>query len=151
MRLSLPVVAGLALLILAVSTRVAAQEGPAQPIPYSHKIHAGDLQLECSSCHVNPDPGETMTLPKPAVCGTCHPGKYDRDFKWVRVYEIPSFVFFSHRAHVKAGNTCVECHGPVASRARLSRETDLTMGGCMNCHRQKKASIDCTFCHDQRN
>ncbi len=127
------------------------QDAPQQPVPYSHKLHAGDLQLKCSTCHPNPDPGETMTLPKPQVCGTCHPGKYDRQIKWVRVYEVPSFVNFSHRKHIAAKNTCEECHGPVATRAQIARETDLTMGGCMNCHREKKASIDCTFCHDQRN
>ena len=138
-------------LFLLAATISAQENGPAQPVPYSHKLHAGDMKLKCTLCHVNPDPGETMTLPKPAVCGSCHAGKYDREIKWTRVYEIPSFVFFSHRAHVKAGNTCEECHGPVASRTRVARETDLTMGGCMNCHREKKASIDCTFCHDQRN
>ena len=139
------------LLLVLLATIMSAQNGPPQPVPYSHKIHAGDLKLKCAICHPNPDPGETMTLPKPAVCGQCHAGKYDREIKWVRVYEVPSFVDFSHRKHIAAGNTCEECHGPVATRAVMSRETDLTMGGCMNCHREKKASIDCTFCHEQRN
>jgi hypothetical protein len=124
---------------------------PAQPVPYSHRLHAGDLKIQCATCHTNPDPGEAMTMSKPEVCGKCHAGKYDHQIRWVRVYEVPSFVFFSHRAHLNANNTCRECHGPVEQRAQLSRETDLTMGGCMNCHRQKKASLDCTFCHDQRN
>ena len=66
-----------------------AQSAPQQPVPYSHKLHAGDLKLKCATCHPNPDPGETMTLPKPSVCGQCHAGKYDREIKWVRVYEIP--------------------------------------------------------------
>lgn len=142
------------LLLLAACAALAqteARTGPQQPVPYSHKLHAGDMKLKCAMCHPNPDPGETMTLPKPEVCGQCHKGKYDREMKWVRVYEIPSFVDFSHRAHIKAGNTCEECHGQVATRTQLARETDLTMGGCMNCHREKKVSIDCTFCHEQRN
>lgn len=128
-----------------------AQSGPQQPVPYSHKIHAGDLKLKCATCHPNPDPGETMTLPKPSVCGQCHAGKYDHEIKWVRIYEVPGFVDFSHRKHLASGNTCEECHGPVATRAVMSREGDMSMGGCMNCHREKKASIDCTFCHEQRN
>jgi hypothetical protein len=142
----------LRVLLLALLANLAlAQTGPQQPVPYSHKVHAGDLKVKCATCHTNPDPGEMMTLPKPSVCGQCHAGKYDHEIKWVRVYEVPSFVFFNHRKHVAAGNTCEECHGPVATRTTIARETDLTMGGCMNCHREKKASIDCTFCHDQRN
>jgi hypothetical protein len=135
-------------LLLLAAADVCAQQ---QPVPYSHKLHAGDLKLKCALCHPNPDPGESMTFPKPAVCGGCHAGQYDREFKWVRVYEVPGFVYFSHRTHIKAGNTCQECHGPVAARIQLTRETDRTMGGCMNCHREKKVSNDCTFCHDQRN
>jgi formate-dependent nitrite reductase cytochrome c552 subunit len=73
-----------------------------------------------------------------------------RPIPWVRVYEIPDYVTFSHRAHIKAGNTCEDCHGKVAESDRLSRETDLSMGGCLNCHKTKNAGADCTFCHDQR-
>jgi hypothetical protein len=138
------------LLLVVVFVALGQTPGPQQPVPYSHKIHAGDLKLKCATCHPNPDPGETMTLPKPAVCGGCHAGKYDHEIKWVRVYSLPIFVFFSHRTHTKAGATCEDCHGPVATRAQLSRETDLTMGGCMNCHREKGVSIECTFCHEQR-
>jgi hypothetical protein len=141
-----------AVLLLAALTAAAQTPAPPpQPVPYSHKLHAGDLKIKCATCHTNPDPGETMTLPKPAVCGQCHAGKYDHEIKWVRVYEIPSFVFFSHRTHLTAGNTCADCHGQVAQRAQLFRETDISMGGCMNCHREKKVSIDCNFCHDPRN
>ena len=121
-----------------------------QPVPYSHKLHAGDLKLKCATCHPNPDPGEAMTLPQPSVCGQCHAGKYDHEINWVRVYQIPEFVSFSHRDHLKAGNTCEECHGPVATREQMRREVDITMGSCMNCHREKKASVDCTFCHEQQ-
>jgi hypothetical protein len=127
------------------------QDAPLQPVPYSHKIHAGDLKMKCATCHVNPDPGEMMTFPQPAVCGTCHAGKYDRPIRWVRVYEVPNFVKFSHRAHVSAKNTCEECHGPVATRQQIALETDMTMGGCMECHKQKNASLECNFCHDPRN
>ena len=92
-----------------------------------------------------------MTLPKPEVCGQCHAGKYDREIRWVRVYEVPGFVNFSHRAHLAGGTTCEDCHGAVAQREQLAKEKDIAMGGCMNCHRAKKVSIDCTFCHEQQN
>lgn len=131
----------------------AAQTGPAQPVPYSHKLHAGDLKLQCASCHTNPDPGEAMTIPQAAGCKTCHAKApfvtSGEEIKWVRVYQVPNFVFFSHRSHI-AANTCEDCHGPVAQRVQLAREKDLSMGSCMNCHREKKVSNDCTFCHDAR-
>lgn len=142
---------------------IAAATAPVQPIPFSHKAHVGDLKLPCKMCHPNPDPGEAMKIAAPSTCMQCHSAiktdspaiqklaefaKAGSDVPWVRVYQIPSYVSFSHRAHLRAGNACVDCHGQVATRDQLSRETDISMGGCMNCHRLKKASIDCTFCHE---
>lgn len=142
-----------------------ADEAPPQPVPFSHKMHAGTMKLACKMCHPNPNPGETMTIVPPAKCMECHSAikadspaikrlaafaKEGRNVPWTRVYEIPSWVDFSHRAHLEKGNTCQECHGPVAERDQLSKETDLGMGGCMNCHRAKKASLECDFCHELR-
>ena len=138
---------------------------PAQPIPFSHKEHAGKLELECSMCHANADPGESMGLPAASQCMDCHGtiktdsphiqklaafARNNRKVPWVRVYEIPTYVNFSHRSHLKSGNICAECHGAVAERDQLYREGDISMGGCMRCHTQKKASNDCAFCHEQR-
>ncbi|HUS06326.1 MAG TPA: cytochrome c3 family protein [Bryobacteraceae bacterium] len=139
-----------------------AAEAPVQPIPYSHKQHLA-LGLKCNDCHTNPDPGELMGIPASSKCMTCHSTiKKDspeiqklaasaRDKKpihWVRVYQIPSYVFFSHRAHLEAGAKCETCHGKVSERERLFRETDISMGGCMSCHREHKASFDCSYCHE---
>jgi cytochrome c7-like protein/class III cytochrome C family protein len=141
------------------------QTAPAQPIPFSHKVHAGTLKLQCKMCHPNPDPGEFMTIAAPSTCMQCHTSvktdspaiqklaqaaKSGQPVNWVRIYRTPSYVFFSHRAHLEKANTCQDCHGPVAERDQLYRETDLSMGGCMDCHRSKKASVDCTFCHEPR-
>ncbi|MDQ6676509.1 MAG: cytochrome c family protein [Acidobacteriota bacterium] len=149
----------------AVSASSAAAPPPEQPIPFSHQEHAGNLKIKCKMCHPNPDPGEVMTLPAASVCMQCHSAiqanspairklavfaRNDREIPWARVYEIPTYVKFSHRAHLESGNTCQECHGPVEQRAQLSKEGDTSMGGCMNCHRLKKASIDCGFCHEPR-
>ena len=141
-----------------------AEDAPPQPLPFSHKAHAGTMKLACKMCHPNPDPGETMTIAAPGVCMQCHSAikadspeikrlaeyaKEGKQVPWVRVYEIPSWVDFSHRAHVEKGNTCQDCHGPVAERDQLAKETDLSMGGCMNCHRAKKAGMDCGYCHEE--
>lgn len=140
-------------------------QGPAQPVPFSHKNHAGTLKLACKTCHPNPDPGDKMTIAAPATCMQCHntvktdspaiqklaaAAKNNQVLEWVRVYTVPSFVDFSHKAHLSAGNTCDDCHGKVVERDRLYRETNLSMAGCMECHRAKKASLDCSFCHDPR-
>jgi hypothetical protein len=139
---------------------------PPQPIPYSHKHHAGTLKLECTFCHENKEPGESMGIPVAAKCMSCHKSvKADsthiqkladfvaknRPVPWVRIYQIPSYVFFSHKAHLAAGGTCVECHGAVAERDVLRKEVPTNMGACMDCHQKKKAPNDCTFCHEQRN
>jgi formate-dependent nitrite reductase cytochrome c552 subunit len=73
-----------------------------------------------------------------------------QDVPWVRVYRIPSWVYFSHKVHTEAGAGCEACHGPVAQRERLAKETDLSMGGCMNCHRARKATLDCAACHEAK-
>jgi Cytochrome c7 and related cytochrome c/Class III cytochrome C family len=140
-----------------------AADAPPQPLPFSHKMHAGTMKLACKMCHPNPDPGETMTIAAASKCMSCHStikadspaiqrlaafAKDDRPVPWARVYEIPSWVDFSHRTHLAKGNTCQECHGPVAERDQLARETNLTMAGCMDCHKAKKASVDCAFCHE---
>jgi Cytochrome c7 and related cytochrome c/Class III cytochrome C family len=136
---------------------------PKQPIDFSHKVHAGAAKLPCKMCHPNPDPGETMTIVGADACMQCHSAikadspeikklaeyaKSSSPVPWAPVYELPSFVKFSHRVHLQAGDTCQECHGAVRERDRLYREASLTMGACMNCHRLKKATLDCAVCHD---
>ncbi len=150
---------------LAVACALFAAEPPVQPIPYSHKQHVA-MGLKCAGCHEMADPGEMMSIPAAAKCMTCHQSvKKDspaiqklaafadrkEPVPWVRVYQIPGYVFFSHKEHLATGATCETCHGRVPERERLFRETDISMGGCMNCHRANRASLDCTFCHEQRN
>jgi hypothetical protein len=138
---------------------------PAQPIPFSHKTHIA-MKLKCKMCHANPDPGESMGIAEASVCMQCHSSiKADspsiqklagyasqkREIPWVRVYQIPGYVDFSHKTHLDNGATCETCHGQVEQRDALFRETDISMGGCMECHRHNKAPIDCTACNEQRN
>ena len=136
--------------------------GPEQPVPFSHKQHAGNLKMPCEYCHTLSRSGETLMIPRASFCMQCHqtiatdnPGvqklaeyaKTDRTIPWVRIYELPSFVSFSHRVHLQHGVTCEECHGQVAQRTRLYKEADISMATCVNCHREKQASTDCSTCH----
>lgn len=150
---------------LLLLTAALAQTGPVQPIPYSHKQHLA-LGLKCNNCHDMPAPGEVINIPAAAKCMACHGAikidspsiqkltafaKENRPIPWVRVYEIPSFVFFSHKTHLDSGSTCETCHGPVAQRERIAKESDISMGGCMECHRLHKATLDCSGCHELKN
>ena len=116
-------------------------------------------------CHANADPGEMMGMPEVSTCMQCHSAiapqsdatkklqafaRQGRDIDWVRVYQIPTFVSFSHRRHVQAGAACETCHGEVRARTALFKEKETSMGSCMNCHLANHASIDCAFCHDSR-
>lgn len=153
-------------LVLAAAFAQTTAVAPTQPIPFSHKQHSTAASLQCKDCHAMPDPGEALTMPGAPKCMACHQSiKADspsiqqlkqfrdskRDVPWVRVYQIPAFVFFSHKVHVEHGATCETCHGPVATRDVLAKETDLSMGACMNCHSAHKAPLDCNACHDLNN
>ncbi len=150
--------------MLVCAASLYAADAPPQPLPFSHKTHAGTMKVACKMCHPSPDPGETMTIVPATTCMQCHSAikadspdikrlaEYAKDGKpvpWARVYAIPSWVDFSHRAHLAKGNTCEECHGPVQEREQLAKETDLSMGGCQSCHRAKKAGLTCGFCHEE--
>ena len=139
---------------------------PEQPLPFSHKVHAGQLKLDCKTCHRNPDPGKLMTFAPTSTCMQCHSAiaadkpaiqklaafdQEKRPIRWVRVYESPSYVIFSHRAHLAAGSVCADCHGQVKERDQLFREGDISMKGCVDCHFAKEASTDCSFCHEKLN
>jgi hypothetical protein len=160
------------LLLLFASALVgSAQNQPAttvvgQPLPFSHKQHAEVAHLRCVNCHRLASSGEVVSIPTGKHCMTCHAqiarnSPSIKDLKsymdenqvvpWVRVYELPSFVEFNHKAHLDGGAKCETCHGPVATRDHLWREADLSMGGCMSCHRRTRASTNCATCHNLEN
>jgi len=134
--------------------------GP-QPILFSHKTHAG-ASLKCLDCHANAPLQDQAGWPATSKCMACHRTTqaespevkklavfHQRGEKvpWVRVYRVRDFVFFSHTNHLKTGAQCAECHGPVETRAVLLKEVSTNMAACVNCHRAKKASTDCSLCH----
>lgn len=104
-----------------------------------------------------------MTFPATSYCMSCHRftktdspaiqklAAFDRNHQeipWVRVYKLPDYVSFSHRTHLNASVKCEECHGQVSQRDRLFVESDLSMAGCMACHKNRKASLECDSCHE---
>jgi hypothetical protein len=90
---------------------------------------------------------QTVAARDPGVQKLADYAKRNAVITWVRIYQLPSFVVFSHKVHLAHGNTCQECHGQVAEQVQLSKEGDISMAGCLNCHRAKKASTDCNTCH----
>jgi len=133
---------------------------PLQPLPFSHKKHAGDDGIHCLFCHRSAAKSPRAGIPAVSFCmKTCHPafnfkvteleayGKKNEPIPWVRVYSLPDHVYFPHMMHVRAGLNCTACHGDVASMDLVTRVADLKMGWCLDCHKQKQVSIDCWTCH----
>lgn len=141
---------------------------PDQPIAYSHKMHAGDLQIPCQYCHYASRRSQFAGIPPASVCLNCH--KYvsldkpevqkviqavenSDPIRWVRVHRLPDHAYFNHSAHMAAGLECQECHGPVETMEVVEQFSELTMGWCLDCHRQKREELDnphlteCSTCH----
>lgn len=152
----------LALLGGLAAWRASSPLAPAQPIAYPHTIHAGALAIPCLFCHAFADRSTQATVPPLSTCMTCHEtialdrpevqrlrGYVQRNepVAWVRVHELPSFVRFTHKRHVRAGVDCATCHGGVAAMERVKRVRPLTMGWCVTCHRTRGAPTDCATCH----
>ena len=141
----------------------APQAAKPQPLPFSHKLHTQFLQ-ECQDCHQISSDGWTMSYPPEGKCMTCHEtikadspaikklAEYAAQKKpvpWVRIYEVPDYVYFSHRTHVnKAKLDCETCHGPVRERDVLTKEKPTSMPACISCHKEKGAPTGCRTCHD---
>ncbi len=124
---------------------------PTQPIDYSHKLHAGDMGMDCRYCHVNVEKGPAATVPPTQTCMNCH-WKVKTDslkllplresfasgtaLPWIRVHKLPDYVYFDHSAHVTAGVGCSSCHGRVDQMPKVTQVQPLSMGWCLDCHRQ---------------
>jgi len=135
---------------------------PAQPIAFSHKIHAGDYQIDCRFCHRHAESSPVSGIPDLALCRACHlhiatespaikqlMGFWERQepIPWVRIHQLPDYVYFPHMMHLRAKVDCSYCHGDVSAMVQLKRVAPLKMGWCLNCHRNNQASIDCWTCH----
>jgi len=129
---------------------------PTQPIPYSHRLHAGELGIDCRYCHSNVDKSAHASLPPSSTCMNCHANiKKDStkltllhetfakgdSIPWVKVHDLPDFVYFDHSAHVTKGVGCVECHGRVDQMEVVTQVVKLSMGWCIECHRNPEPRL----------
>ena len=135
----------------------AEEAGIPQPIPFSHRLHAGRERMACLTCHVETGArGQHMSIASPATCLGCHrtvlKGReaitraVNRKLQWEPVWFLPDFVWFSHRRHARATG-CATCHGPVEQRDVLWREVETNMKFCRTCHKQPGAKDVCGACH----
>jgi respiratory nitrate reductase gamma subunit len=178
---------------------------PTQPIAFSHRLHAGEMQISCLYCHSAAEKGRHAGIPAASLCMNCHrsvttlmrdvraefelakqekrpprtlispevdklyaalglddklqpdPTRPAKPIRWVKVHNLPAFAHFDHRPHVNAGVECQRCNGPVETMERVRQVEDLSMGWCVNCHREVnhtgvagkavRASNDCSACH----
>jgi len=129
---------------------------PEQPIAFSHKLHAGENQIACLYCHFGATRSRHAGIPPASVCTNCHgllrketaeiqklkeAIAQNRPIEWVKVHNLPDFVYFNHSQHVLAAVACDQCHGPVESMVRVRQEKPLTMGWCLDCHRQRGQAV----------
>ena len=136
---------------------------PKQPIPFPHKIHL-EKKAVCTDCHESVEKGPVAGIPSVKTCMICHSqiatdkplikevtaySEKGVEIPWQRVYGFTheAHVRFNHAAHVRANVDCATCHGDLATQTVAERVVDHTMGFCVNCHTEKKASNDCLTCH----
>ena len=153
---------------------------PAQPIEFSHKLHAGVNGIDCNYCHSSARKSKHSGIPSANVCMNCHAnivegpvhgtkeiakiyqavgydvdsrtyieGYEEQPIKWVRIHNLPDLAYFNHSQHVVAGKIeCQECHGAIEEMDVVHQQEKLTMGWCINCHRDTKIDLDNPYYHD---
>lgn len=143
---------------------IGVQQGyqPTQPIAFSHEIHAGQYEIDCQYCHTGVNKSKSANIPSPNICMNCHTqvkteseeiakiyaaidydpetqtyGTDTKPIEWVRIHNLPDLAYFNHSQHVKvAGLECETCHGPIKEMEVVYQYSSLTMGWCINCHRE---------------
>ncbi len=148
------------------NTEIGVQQGyaPTQPIQFSHKIHAGDHEIDCKYCHSSVEVSKQASVPAVSTCMNCHSYidanqkyggkvspeiqkvrdayKNNEPIKWIRIHNLPDHAYFNHAQHVSVGKVeCQACHGPVETMDKVTQHSSLQMGWCVNCHRESKVDI----------
>lgn len=123
---------------------------PEQPVFFSHALHAGELGMDCRYCHVQVERAAVASVPPTQVCMNCHQlvkrdspllaailesSSTGEPMRWVRVHKVPEYAYFDHSMHVRAGVGCSSCHGDIRSMEVVTQAEPLSMGWCLDCHR----------------
>ncbi len=144
---------------------------PEQPIKFSHELHAGQNGIDCNYCHNSASYSKSAGIPSPNLCMNCHTyiqegpqygkeeigkiyaaldfdpvtktyGPDQKPIRWIKVHNLPDHVYFNHSQHVTVGKiACQKCHGPVETYTVGKQHEPLTMGWCINCHRETKVQM----------
>ena len=125
---------------------------PTQPIAFSHKLHAGTNQINCAYCHTSVYKSKSANIPSANICMNCHSQiktespeikkiyraiERKQPIQWVRIHNLPDLAYFNHSQHTQvAGLQCQTCHGPIQNMEVVYQYSALTMGWCINCHRE---------------
>jgi mono/diheme cytochrome c family protein len=131
---------------------------PKQPIPFSHKVHAGKYKIDCNYCHTGVNRSKSANIPSANICMNCHNAiktdspklrglfeavRNNKPIEWVRVHNLPDLAYFNHAQHVKVGGLeCKTCHGPIEEMEVVQQYSPLTMGWCINCHRETPVNTE---------
>lgn len=151
-------------ILLSLSAVAALLAAPQQPIGFSHRAHIEKAKMQCTDCHTGATSRDMATIPSIQRCMLCHQfiGKDLPEIArlaeyWERKHEVPwrriygfeerAAVQFRHAPHARAEIACAECHGDVAAMTVAVEAVEHTMGTCVQCHRENKASDDCLACH----
>lgn len=120
-----------------------------QPVPFSHKHHVTGLGIDCLHCHTSVEQSTFAGIPPTKTCMTCHSQiwteapmlepvresfRTNESLEWVRVHDLPDYVYFNHSIHVNKGIGCVTCHGRVDQMPLIAKANTLQMSWCMDCH-----------------
>jgi hypothetical protein len=149
--LSAPAVAVGALLVY-VRSPFGTEQGQEveQPVQFDHRHHVKDANIDCRYCHTSVETSATAGIPSTATCMGCHSQVWNRSprlepvraayfsgkpIQWNRVHKLPDFVYFDHSIHVAKGVGCVTCHGKVDEMPYIAQQAPLTMGWCLDCHK----------------
>lgn len=139
---------------------------PEQPIKFSHVTHVQKNKTDCQFCHWTVAKSPWAAIPEVETCWSCHKiipgttpeqqseikkiGDYynsNTPIPWEKVHVMPDYVKFNHKRHIKAGTACQDCHGQIPEMEVVERVSSMKMGWCVECHRERGASIDCYSCH----
>jgi len=127
-----------------------------QPAPFSHEHHVGGLGIDCRYCHTSVENSSFAGIPPTKTCMNCHSQiwtnaemlepvrdsfRTDQSIRWIRVHDLPDYVYFNHSIHVAKGVGCTTCHGQVNKMPLMWQQESLQMKWCLDCHRHPERYV----------